>query len=782
MSVAAATDSIMTDEGEEYVDHLRPTLRRYLLGVYLVACAFIVYAVIGLARASTLTWTDLVDALVFLVLAYAGERMVARVRVGFFHSMSTVMLVAAILVLPAPYPILVAVGAALAVEVGDRQPLYKRLYNVAHATIVVGGACVAFAWVAAPLPHWDAARFLSHTPSLILLGFVYAALDLGGLQIVMALAGDADTGAGVPVPDTKVVLLEGVSIGMGVVSAVAWAYNPAALFLSLLPVLTVRATFRTIEQDAARAEALRRRNEQLEGVIHAGQRLRLQQPRIDLVRPLAEHARDTASAEVVAVYLVDDNDPTVMGRTLVLPSEATGVDIPSLVPASFETTDGPTCVPPDGVLVLPLHVDDHVVGQVRLLGAVGNDKDTQHALALLANQAAVALENAALHERLLAQVSIDGLTGLPNHRAFHARLDEEVARCLRLCRPASLILVGIDGLAAINAAGGLTLGDATVTAVATAIRHVVRLGDVVARDGGDEFAVLLLDTDREEAIATANRIQMAVRAGGVMPNSVRVSLGVAAVPAHGKTREAIVRAAQQALVGAKALGKDRIAEPDDGAGLVTNDDAHLIEDLVHANLATIKAMAAAVDAKDPYTQGHSQRVSYYAVALGRALSLTAADVERLELAALLHDVGKIAVPDAILKKEERLTEEEFSLIKEHPVTGERMLSGLPYLAKDILPAVRHHHERWDGRGYPDGLTGVALPPDAAIMAVADSFDAMTSTRTYRPALTSKEAVRRIREGSGTQFAPHVVVAFERALAAGDLLIADSEVLTSSRTA
>jgi len=154
----------------------------------------------------------------------------------------------------------------------------------------------------------------------------------------------------------------------------------------------------------------------------------------------------------------------------------------------------------------------------------------------------------------------------------------------------------------------------------------------------------------------------------------------------------------------------------------------------------------------------------------------------LELAALLHDVGKIAVPDAILKKEERLTEEEFSIIKEHPVTGEHMLVGLPYLSKDILPAVRHHHERWDGRGYPDGLAGGAVPPDAAIMAVADSFDAMTSTRTYRPALTSKEAVRRIREESGTQFAPHVVVAFERAFAAGDLVIADSAALTSSRTA
>lgn len=764
------------------MDHVRPTLRQYLLGVYLVAGVLVVYAVIGLARAGSLAWTDLVAALVFLALAYTGERMVARVRVSIVHSMSTVMLVAAILVLPSPYPILVAVGAALAAEVGDSQPLYKRLFNVAHATIVVGGTCIAFARVASPLPHWDAVLFLSHAPSLILFGLVYAVLDLGGLQIVVALADDVDGGARVLVPDAKVALLEGVSIGMGVVSAVAWAYNPVALFLSLLPLLTVRATYRTIEEDVARAEALRRRNEQLEGVIHAGQRLRLQQPRIDLVRPLAEHARDTAGAEVVAVYLVEDEDPTVMGRALVLPSDAIRMDLPSLVPASPETTDGPARVTPDGVLILPLHVDDHVVGQVRLLGVVGNDEDTHHALALLANQAAVALQNAALHERILAQVSIDGLTGLPNHRAFHARLDEEMARCGRLGRLASLILVDIDGLAAINAAGGLTLGDATLTALATVIRHVVRLGDIVARDGGDEFAVLLLDTDRAEAIDTANRIQMAVRAGGATPFGVRVSLGVAAVPDHGTTREAVVRAAQQALAGAKALGKDRIAEPDDGAGLVAKDDAHLIEDLVHANLATIKAMAAAVDAKDPYTQGHSQRVSRYAVALGRALNVTAADLERLELAALLHDVGKIAVPDAILKKEERLTEEEFFIIKEHPVTGESMLVGLPYLSKDILPAVRHHHERWDGRGYPDGLAGGAVPPDAAIMAVADSFDAMTSTRTYRPALTSKEAVRRIREGSGTQFAPHVVVAFERAFVAGDLLIADSEALLSSRTA
>jgi len=191
--------------------------------------------------------------------------------------------------------------------------------------------------------------------------------------------------------------------------------------------------------------------------------------------------------------------------------------------------------------------------------------------------------------------------------------------------------------------------------------------------------------------------------------------------------------------------------------------------LDHANLATVEALAAMVDAKDAYTRGHSGRVSGYAAAIAAALGLPEADIARVRQAGLLHDVGKIGVPDAILLKPGQLAEEEFAVIREHPAIGERILQGLPFLA-EILPAVRHHHERWDGRGYPDGLVGAAIPADAAILAVADSFDAMTSSRTYRVALPVMEAIRRVREGAGAQYDPRLVAAFDRALADGTLAV------------
>jgi len=158
-------------------------------------------------------------------------------------------------------------------------------------------------------------------------------------------------------------------------------------------------------------------------------------------------------------------------------------------------------------------------------------------------------------------------------------------------------------------------------------------------------------------------------------------------------------------------------------------------------------------------------VSTYAAAIAYALELPSPDVARVRLAGLLHDVGKIGVPDAVLAKPVPLTSEEVALIEQHPVIGERMLAAAPYL-HEILPAVRSHHERPDGRGYPDGLPADAIPRDAAILMVADSFDAMTSSRPYRPALPVSEARLRLRAECGAQFDPSIVAAFEHALTEG----------------
>jgi putative nucleotidyltransferase with HDIG domain len=293
----------------------------------------------------------------------------------------------------------------------------------------------------------------------------------------------------------------------------------------------------------------------------------------------------------------------------------------------------------------------------------------------------------------------------------------------------------------------------------------VRALDIPARCGGDEFAVILPETTLAEATTIAQRMHAAIVAlsvdGQGVPVHINTSIGVATLPLHARTREELIRAADQAAYAAKHGGKGRVSHPEDVTLTLDRNPAVLARQLQHANMTTVEALAAAVDAKDPYTRGHSQRVSAYAVAIATALGLSATDIARVRLAGLLHDVGKIGIPDAILAKAGPLTEEEFAVIRQHPEIGERMLANVPFLC-EILPAVRHHHERWDGRGYPDGLAGTAIPHDAVILAVADAFDAMTSSRTYREALSFAEAWRRLQESSGTQFAPAIVGAFEQA--------------------
>jgi HD-GYP domain-containing protein (c-di-GMP phosphodiesterase class II) len=186
-------------------------------------------------------------------------------------------------------------------------------------------------------------------------------------------------------------------------------------------------------------------------------------------------------------------------------------------------------------------------------------------------------------------------------------------------------------------------------------------------------------------------------------------------------------------------------------------------------LGTIRALAAAVDEKDPYTRGHSDRVTKYSIIIARALDLDEKTVETISISALLHDVGKIGIDDKVLKKPGFLTPEEFEIMKQHPVKGFNIMKTIEQM-RNVLPGLRSHHEQWDGNGYPDRLKGEEIPLIARIIAVADTLDAMTTNRPYQQALTFQFAVEKINKNVGVKYDKNVVAAFNRAIEEGDLMV------------
>lgn len=759
-------------------------LRYYLWLIYVISAALIVTRIAPLLPGGPVGHVPgsvFLQAVAFTALAYIGERTMLQVSGSVSQSLSTTIHIVTILLLPPPFPMLVTLAAVLPSHARARKPLFKRAFNICHPTLVVGLSnmlCTAVAGPFTAIRHGDIVSTVlqpnnTNIAALVLLISLYYILDAGTMLGVLSLVDGRAPWLVWRQMQAPTLLPELAAATMGILAAMAWLYSPLLVSLFVLPVTSLRVAFRVIKEAEDRAQALRLRGEQLEVVLAAGQRLRLQHTQADLLLPVAEAARAVVGAESVAAYLRDEEEPTTLQRVVLVPEEG-AESSPSRLPVP-PSGSGMLEVKEDRTLLVPLESDGaSITGLLRLEGIPeGLGHDDRDALAILANQAAIALQNARMHERALAQASQDGLTGLLNHRTFQIRLEDEITRARRGGHPLALMMVDLDDFGVINNTHGHQTGDATLIAIAAALRDNVRGPDIAARYGGDEFAVILPETDMDEALTVAERVGAAIAGLRLVdrdvPIRVGASVGVAALPLHARTREDLIRAADQASYGAKHAGKGRVGRPEDATLALGRDPQALAAQLEHANIATVEALAAAVDAKDPYTRGHSQRVSAYAVAIAHALGLSTGDVARVRLAGLLHDVGKIGVPDAILTKPFKLSEEEITIIRTHPAIGEHMLSAVPFL-RDILPAVRHHHERWDGRGYPDGLAGASIPHDAAILMVADSFDAMTSSRTYRPALPLEEACRRVREDSGTQFDPRIVDAFEQALADGALTL------------
>jgi len=347
----------------------------------------------------------------------------------------------------------------------------------------------------------------------------------------------------------------------------------------------------------------------------------------------------------------------------------------------------------------------------------------------------------------------DPLTGLGNHRHFHERLARELEHALRYDRPLALCLVDVDDFKRVNDRFGHPAGDSVLSQVSARLRQT---GEAF-RLGGDEFAVLLPGFEAPDALTAAESIidRIATIDFGHM-GAVTVSAGIAIAPEHARERDELLRLVDSALYWAKEYGKNRarVYRPDvvelaDLRRLASAGDRA-------GRLRAAASLARAVDARDVYTGNHSQRVAQLAVRLAARLGLSREELELTQLAASLHDVGKLALPEDLLCKPEPLTEPEWATLRQHAQIGFRMLEslGVDPVAKWVL----HHHERWDGSGYPDSLAGTEIPVGARIIFVADAFDAMTSDRIYRRRRSRDEALAEILRCAGTQFDPSVVEA------------------------
>jgi diguanylate cyclase (GGDEF)-like protein/PAS domain S-box-containing protein len=365
-------------------------------------------------------------------------------------------------------------------------------------------------------------------------------------------------------------------------------------------------------------------------------------------------------------------------------------------------------------------------------------------------------------ERRLAEATEradrDPLTGLLNHRAFHKRLEEETERCRRDGSFLAVAMMDLSHFKFFNDAYGHLVGDDALRRVAEALRQSCRTYDVIVRFGGDEFAVLMPGAGRAEATAAADRLAERLQGlslrplGSLVEVPLELTMGVAVFPEefaeNGGTSLDVVALADTRLYAAKS-----------GANVPRGEESFR-EQLVRTveGFAMLDALVTAVDSKDRYTRRHADDVLQTALSLAEALGLDDAARHTVSLAALLQEVGRIGVPDRILRKPGPLTDAEWEAVKQHPALGALLIGAVPSLS-EIVEAVRHHHERWDGGGYPGGLAGDAIPFLARLLAVADAYAAMTADRPYRRRLTDSQARTILADGAGLHWDPACVAAF-----------------------
>lgn len=440
------------------------------------------------------------------------------------------------------------------------------------------------------------------------------------------------------------------------------------------------------------------------------------------------------------------------------------------------------------VAILPLCCLNECIG-VMLVGD-NNFASSAEIYKLVASYLSLFIKNRDLSTKVMMNTDTDALTNLNNHRKFLELLSAEIDKAKRTETQASIVIFDINNISQINKDFGAAKGDEIIKLVADKIKQGIRTNDSAARYGGDEIAVILPETTSDEAKYLAEYLTYSLSCCLVDDvGPVKVSVGIATYPKSTQDLEKLLILAEQAMYISKSKGykngMSTIVCSDDfdfwddtalssfasviakrHASIGISFDEELVnkfhsEEIINQGhlIEVVTSLASAIDAKDEYTKGHSTSVSRYAEALARALNLPEKEVERIKLGALLHDIGKIGIPETVLRKPSKLTDEEWEIMKQHPTIGAEKVLLPNESLHDLIPIVKYHHEHWDGSGYPEKLKGEDIPLAARIVSVADAYHALISDRPYRKGMSNEKACEILRVGAGIQWDKDLVREF-----------------------
>jgi diguanylate cyclase (GGDEF)-like protein/putative nucleotidyltransferase with HDIG domain len=362
-------------------------------------------------------------------------------------------------------------------------------------------------------------------------------------------------------------------------------------------------------------------------------------------------------------------------------------------------------------------------------------------------------------KRLEWLANIDGVTNVFNHRYFQSRLEEEIVSANEKNSTLGMLMIDLDNFKKFNDNYGHKAGDLLLSKTSEIFMDETRNGDIVCRYGGDEFAILLPDANSESILSVIERIRKSfdkmtrLEEYFTLPDKVTLSAGYSIYPYLARSKDDLIMQADSALYQAKNMGRNNVQLYRD-----IFEDIKCFFDSDEQLFGGLRALLGTVSAKDKYTLGHSERVMDYAVMIGRALGLGGERIRLLKIAALLHDIGKVEIPESVLNKSEPLTADDLNLLQKHPSYSVDILESLSRMDQ-LIDTIKYHHERFDGRGYPSGIKGNDIPLEARILCVADSFDAMLSDRPYRKGMKIDEVVAELEKNAGTQFDPYIVKVF-----------------------